>query len=51
MNAVNNVLVNAVRAVTEVILNPAAMNVDFADVEAAMSQGGKAIMGYGQEWC
>ena len=48
MNAVNNVLVNAVRAVTEVILNPATMNVDFADVEAAMSQGGKAIMGYGQ---
>ena len=24
------------------------MNVHFADVEAAMSQGGKAIMGYGQ---
>lgn len=48
LNAVNNVLVNAVRAVTEVILNPATMNVDFADVEAAMSQGGKAIMGYGQ---
>ena len=41
LNAVNNVLVNAVRAVTEVILNPATMNVDFADVEAAMSQGGK----------
>ena len=48
LNAVNNVLVNAVRAVTEVILNPATMNVDFADVEAAMSQGGKAIMGFGQ---
>lgn len=48
LNAVNNVLVNAVRAVTEVILNPATMNIDFADVEAALSKGGKAIMGYGK---
>lgn len=39
-NAVNEVITNAVRGVSNVILNPATMNVDFADVQAAMSQKG-----------
>ena len=47
-NAVNEVIANAVRGVSNVILNPATMNVDFADVQAAMSQKGMAIMCIGK---
>ena len=47
-NAVNEVITNAVRGVSNVILNPATMNVDFADVQAAMSQKGMAIMCIGK---
>ena len=47
-NAVNEVITNAVRGVANVILNPATMNVDFADVQAAMSQKGMAIMCIGK---
>ena len=46
--AVNEVITNAVRGVSNVILNPATMNVDFADVQAAMSQKGMTIMCIGK---
>jgi len=47
-NEVNEIIANAVRGVTNVILNPATMNVDFADVKAAMSESGVAIMCIGK---
>ena len=47
-DAVDNVLTNALKSVTNVILNDTArMNIDFADVKAAMSHKGMAIMCYG----
>ena len=47
-NEVNEIIANAVRGVANVILNPATMNVDFADVQAAMSESGVAIMCIGK---
>tara|TARA_B100001057_G_scaffold132505_2_gene131814 strand:+ start:31426 stop:32538 length:1113 start_codon:yes stop_codon:yes gene_type:complete len=47
-NEVNEIIANAVRGVANVILNPATMNVDFADVKAAMSESGVAIMCIGK---
>ena len=47
-NAVDNVLTKALKSVTNVILSDTArMNIDFADVKAAMSHKGMAIMCYG----
>ena len=47
-DAVDNVLTNALKSITNVILNDTArMNVDFADVKAAMSHKGMALMCYG----
>ena len=47
-DAVDNVLTNALKSVTNVILSDTArMNIDFADVKAAMSHKGMAIMCYG----
>ena len=47
-DAVDDVLTNALKSVTNVILTDTArMNIDFADVKAAMSHKGMAIMCYG----
>lgn len=45
--AANDVLLNAVKGITEVIMHPGFINVDFADVKTVMTQGGVSIMGIG----
>jgi cell division protein FtsZ len=44
---VDNVLHQAVQGVTDLILRPGLVNVDFADVRTIMSNAGSAIMGIG----
>ena len=44
----DNVLYSGVRGITDLIVNPGIMNLDFADVRSAMSQMGKAMMGTGE---
>ncbi len=44
---VNDVLLNAVQGISEIITRPGLINVDFADVEAVMSEKGPAVMGIG----
>ncbi len=44
----NDVLLNAVQGVSELIVNPGFINVDFADVRSVMSVNGMAMMGIGQ---
>ncbi|NQU60451.1 MAG: cell division protein FtsZ, partial [Rhodospirillales bacterium] len=39
---------SGVRGITDLIVNPGIMNLDFADVRSAMSQMGKAMMGTGE---
>jgi cell division protein FtsZ len=46
-NAANDVLLDAVQGITELIIHPGLMNVDFADVKTVMSEMGVAIMGSG----
>ncbi|MGR8934633.1 MAG: cell division protein FtsZ [Gammaproteobacteria bacterium] len=46
-NAANNVLLDAVQGITQLIVRPGLINVDFADVRTVMSQMGVAIMGMG----
>ncbi len=46
-SAANDVLLDAVRGITELITNPGMINVDFADVQKVMSGMGAAIMGLG----
>lgn len=46
-NAANDVLLDAVKGITELIVHPGLMNVDFADVKTVMSEMGVAIMGSG----
>ncbi|MDP7536932.1 MAG: cell division protein FtsZ [Methylococcales bacterium] len=46
-NAANDVLREAVQGITELIVNPGLINVDFADVKTIMSEMGVAIMGTG----
>ncbi|MDI1230141.1 MAG: cell division protein FtsZ [Methylobacter sp.] len=43
--AANDVLLDAVRGITELIVHPGMINVDFADVRTVMSGMGAAIMG------
>ncbi len=43
----DNVLVNAVRGISDIINVPGTVNVDFADVKAVMSSMGRALMGIG----
>jgi cell division protein FtsZ len=43
----DDVLRQAVQGVTDLILNPGIVNVDFADVRTVMSNAGSAIMGIG----
>jgi cell division protein FtsZ len=45
---VDEVLRQAVQGVTDLILRPGLVNVDFADVKAVMSNAGAAIMGIGE---
>lgn len=46
-NAANDVLLDAVQGITELIVHPGMINVDFADVRTVMSGMGAAIMGTG----
>lgn len=43
--AANNVLLDAVQGITELIVHPGTINVDFADVRTVMAGMGAAIMG------
>ncbi|WCN15501.1 cell division protein FtsZ [Marinomonas mediterranea] len=43
----NNVLFNAVQGITDLIMRPGLINVDFADVKTVMSEMGMAMMGTG----
>ncbi len=43
----NNVLFNAVQGITDLIIRPGLINVDFADVRTIMSEMGMAMMGTG----
>ncbi len=44
----DDVLKNAVQGISELILNPGIINVDFADIRTIMAEAGPAIMGIGQ---
>ncbi len=44
---IDEVLKNSVLGITELIVAPGIVNVDFADVKAVMSEGGSAIIGVG----
>lgn len=44
---VDEVLVNATRGITDIIMEHSFVNVDFADVEAIIRHSGKAMMGIG----
>lgn len=46
-NAANDVLLDAVQGITDLIVHPGMINVDFADVRTVMSGMGAAIMGIG----
>ncbi len=45
--AANDVLLDAVQGITELIVHPGMINVDFADVRTVMTNMGAAIMGMG----
>ena len=45
--AIDDVLRNAVQAVTELLIIPGLVNVDFADIKAVMKDAGSAIIGVG----
>jgi cell division protein FtsZ len=44
----DDVLLNGIRGVTDVIVSPGLINVDFADVNAVMRGAGQAVMGFGE---
>ena len=44
----NNVLKHGVQSVTDLMVKPGIVNLDFADVETVMSSMGKAMMGTGE---
>ncbi len=44
----DEILVNAVKGITELITKPGLVNLDFADVRAVMSNGGMALIGLGE---
>ncbi|RMD46219.1 MAG: cell division protein FtsZ [Aquificota bacterium] len=44
---VDSILYKAVRGITDLILVPGLVNVDFADVRTIMEEGGKALIGVG----
>ena len=43
----NEILIYAVRSISELIINPGEVNVDFADVRATMRDMGIAVIGFG----
>ena len=43
----DEVLVNAVKGITELVTKPGLVNLDFADIRAVMSNGGMAMIGMG----
>jgi len=45
---VDNVLLNAVRGISDLVMVPGLINVDFADVRTIMTGMGRALMGTGQ---
>ena len=47
-NLSNNVLMHGVQSVTDLMVRPGIINLDFADVETVMSGMGKAMMGTGE---
>ena len=47
-NLSNNVLKHGVQSVTDLMVRPEMINLDFADVETVMSSMGKAMMGTGE---
>jgi len=44
----DEILVNAVKGITELVTKPGLVNLDFADVRAVMSNGGLAMIGLGE---
>ena len=46
--AIDEVLKNAVLGITELIISPGIVNVDFADVKAIMSDAGASVIGIGR---
>ena len=44
----NNVLLHGVQSITDLMVRPGLINLDFADVETVMSAMGKAMMGTGE---
>ena len=46
--AANDVLLGAVQGISELIIRPGLVNVDFADVRAVMTEKGRAMMGAGK---
>ncbi|MCD6414369.1 MAG: cell division protein FtsZ [Candidatus Diapherotrites archaeon] len=44
----DEILVNAVKGITELITKPGLVNLDFADVRAILSNGGAAMIGLGE---
>ena len=47
-NLSNNVLMHGVQSVTDLMVRPGIVNLDFADVETVMASMGKAMMGTGE---
>ena len=47
-NLSNNVLKHGVQSVTDLMVRPGMINLDFADVETVMNSSGKAMMGTGE---
>ena len=43
----DEILVNAVKGITELVTRPGLVNLDFADIRAVMSDGGMAMIGMG----
>ena len=43
----DEILVNAVKGITELVTRPGLVNLDFADIRAVMSNGGLAMIGMG----
>jgi cell division protein FtsZ len=44
----DEILVNAVKGITELVTKPGLVNLDFADIKAVMSTGGLAMIGLGE---
>jgi len=44
----DEILVNAVKGITELVTKPGLVNLDFADIRAVMNDGGLAMMGMGE---